>query len=179
MTTPLDPALLERARQVRLLALDVDGILTDGRLYFDSDGREIKAFHVADGLGLNALRKAGFTLAIITGRASRMVSDRAASLGIEHVYQGQDDKGAALQDLLAQTGLAAAQLAYAGDDWIDLPVLQRVGLAVTVPHAPAEVKAAAHWITTRAGGAGAVRELCELLLDAQALRAATLAPYLA
>ena len=177
--TARNAELLERARAVRLLALDVDGVLTDGRLYFDSEGREIKAFHVADGLGLKALQSTGIDLALITGRASRMVADRAASLGIEHVYQGQDDKGVALADLLEHTGLQASQLAYAGDDWIDLPVLTRVGLAVTVPHAPAEVKSACHWVTSRSGGQGAVRELCELLLDAQGSKDALIAKYLA
>lgn len=172
-------AVMERARRVRMLALDVDGVLTDGRLYFDSEGREIKAFHVADGLGLKALQAAGIELAVITGRASRMVSDRAASLGIEHVYQGQDDKGMALADLLEQTGLDPSELAYAGDDWIDLPILTRVGFAVTVPHAPEEVKQVCHWVTPRDGGAGAVRDLCELLLDAQGRKEQLLARYLA
>lgn len=162
-----DPLLLERAARIRLLALDVDGVLTDGQLYFDSRGNELKAFYTADGMGLKALQHCGLTLAIITGRSSVMVSDRAASLGIEHVFQGRDNKLDAFNELLAATGLEEEEVCYAGDDWIDMPVLSRVGLAVTVPAADAAVKELAHWVTTRKGGRGAVREICQLLLHAQ------------
>lgn len=162
-----DPLLLEKAARIELLALDVDGVLTDGRLYFDNAGNEWKAFHTGDGLGLRALQGAGVQVALITGRSSRIVADRAASLGIEHVYQGSDDKLSAYLDLLQRTGLEDERVGYAGDDWIDLPLLRRAGLAVTVPAAGPAVRAACHWITTREGGAGAVRELCELLLEAR------------
>jgi len=162
-----DPLLLERAAKIRLLALDVDGVLTDGRLYFDSQGNEIKAFFTADGLGLKALQRFGVTLAIITGRVSPMVTDRAASLGIEHVYQGQEDKLSAFLELLEATGVAEEQVCYAGDDWIDMPVLQRAGLAITVPAADRAVREVAHYVTRREGGMGAVREICQLILDAQ------------
>ncbi len=162
-----DPLLLERAARIRLLALDVDGVLTDGQLYFDTRGNELKAFYTPDGLGLKLLQSVGITLALITGRSSPMVSERASSLGIEHVYQGQDDKLGAFMNLLEVTGVAPEETCYAGDDWIDLPVLRRAGLAVSVPGADAAVRERVHWVTSREGGRGAVREICQLILDAQ------------
>lgn len=173
-----DALLLERAARVKLLALDVDGVLTDGQLYFDNDGNEFKAFSTADGLGLKLLQRLDITLAVITGRSSRIVADRAANLGIEHVYQGQDDKLTAYLDLLERTGCSDEETCYAGDDWIDLPLLTRVGLAVTVPTADPEVRSRSHWITASAGGHGAVRELCDLLIDARGARASLLAGFL-
>jgi 3-deoxy-D-manno-octulosonate 8-phosphate phosphatase (KDO 8-P phosphatase) len=163
----IDAMLLERAKNIRLLALDVDGVLTDGKLYFDSAGNELKAFNTSDGLGLKALQKFGIQLAIITGRESPMVTQRAAHLGIEFVYQGSDDKLAAFMDILEKSGHEAGQVCYAGDDLIDLPVLMRAGLAVTVPEADFEVKDRVHWVTDRSGGNGAVREICNLILKAQ------------
>lgn len=174
MNSPYDPMLLERARKVRLLALDVDGVLTDGRLYFDSQGNELKAFSTRDGFGLKAVQGRGIELAIITGRASPMVTQRAAQLGIEHVFQARDDKLNAFMELLAKTGLDSEQVCYAGDDWLDLPVLQRCGLSVTVPAADQVVKDRVHWVTSQPGGHGAVREICQLLLDAQGHSAAVL-----
>jgi 3-deoxy-D-manno-octulosonate 8-phosphate phosphatase (KDO 8-P phosphatase) len=165
--TSIDPMLLERAKKIRLLALDVDGVMTDGKLYFDTAGNELKAFHVADGLGMKALQKYGIRLAIITGRESPMVTQRANALGIDFVYQGRDNKLNPYMDLLQKTGLDDEQVCYAGDDWIDLPVLIRVGLAVTVPAADKEVKDRVHMITDTTGGNGAVREICNLLLKAQ------------
>jgi 3-deoxy-D-manno-octulosonate 8-phosphate phosphatase (KDO 8-P phosphatase) len=162
-----DPLLLERAARVRLLALDVDGVLTDGQLYFDSQGNELKAFHTHDGLGLKLLQAAGITVALITSRSSSMVAERARALGIEHVYQGREDKLAAFLGLLEETGIAAEHACYAGDDWIDLPVMRQAGLAVTVPDADPAVTERAHWVTGRGGGRGAVREICQLILDAQ------------
>ena len=162
-----DALLLERAAGVRALVLDVDGVLTDGQLYFDNQGNEMKAFCVRDGLGLRALQGQGLQLALITGRQSRIVADRAASLGIEQVFQGRNDKLAALQEFLDASGLDPAQVCYAGDDWIDIPVLMRVGLAVTVADADPVVRERAHWITSRPGGKGAVREICDLILAAQ------------
>lgn len=172
------PDVLERARAVRLLVLDVDGVMTDGRLYFDSEGNEIKAFHTRDGLGLKAVQACGIELAIITGRESPMVTRRAEALGISHVHQGSDDKLAAWEDVLRTTGLEARQACYAGDDWVDLPVLRRAGLAVTVPDADPVVKDHAHWVTSRAGGHGAVREICQLLLEAQGRAAQAVQRYL-
>ena len=163
----IDPMLRERASGIRLLALDVDGILTDGRLYFDTSGNELKAFHTRDGLGLKSLQRFGIELALITGRTSPMVTARAEQLGIRHVYQGRDDKLNAYMDLIQRTGMAHESVCYAGDDWIDLPVLMRVGLAVTVPDADEEVRRRVHWVTSRAGGHGAVREICDLILAAQ------------
>ncbi len=172
-----DPLLLERAARIRLLALDVDGVLTDGRLYFDNEGNELKAFSVRDGLGIKALQSEGVEVALITGRKSRIVADRAAALGIGHVYQGRDDKLTPYLDLLEKTGLGDEAVCYAGDDWIDLPLLRRAGLAVTVPGAGDAVQAACHWITPRAGGEGAVRELCELILAAKGRLEAVIARH--
>jgi 3-deoxy-D-manno-octulosonate 8-phosphate phosphatase (KDO 8-P phosphatase) len=168
-TSGFDPLLLERAAEVRALVLDVDGVLTDGRLYFDNQGNELKAFSTRDGLGIKALQSQGTLLALITGRRSEIVARRAANLGIEHVYQGRDDKLNAFNELLAATGLEERRICYAGDDWVDIPVLDRVGLAVTVPDADAVVKGHAHWITPSRGGHGAVRDLCNLILAARGL----------
>jgi 3-deoxy-D-manno-octulosonate 8-phosphate phosphatase (KDO 8-P phosphatase) len=164
-----DSLLLERAARTRALVLDVDGVLTDGRLYFDNQGNEMKAFCTRDGLGIRALQRCGIRVALITGRQSQIVANRAANLGIEHVYQGRNDKLNALHELLAATGLEAPELCYAGDDWVDIPVLDRVGLAVTVADADAVVKGHVHWITSCSGGHGAVREICDLILAAQGL----------
>ena len=164
-----DPLLLERAASIRLLALDVDGVLTDGSLYFDSGGNEMKAFSTRDGLGLRSLQLCGIELALITGRQSKIVTRRAAQLGISHVYQGSNDKLHAFNHLLEKTGFDEQQVCYAGDDWIDLPVLERVGLAVTVPEADKIVKNSVHWVTSLGGGKGAVREICNLVLAAQGL----------
>lgn len=165
--TAMDPALQERARKIRMLVLDVDGVLTDGRLYFDNAGNEMKAFNSRDGLGIKTLQRCGIEVAIITGRKSAIVSQRMAQLDIKHVYQGREDKLNAFTHLLETTGLEAEQTCFAGDDWIDLPVLLRVGLAVTVADADAHVKEHVHWVTRRNGGEGAVREICNLLLAAQ------------
>lgn len=162
-----DPLLLERAARVRNLVLDVDGVLTDGRLYFDNQGNELKAFYTRDGFGLKSVRSQGVLLALITGRRSELVARRADNLGIEHVYQGRDDKLNAFNELVEATGIDPQETCYAGDDWVDIPVLERVGLAVTVPEADAVVRQRAHWITTRPGGRGAVREICDLLLAAR------------
>lgn len=167
--TGLDPLLLERAARVRALVLDVDGVLTDGKLYFDNQGNEMKAFSTRDGFGLRALQSQGTLLALITGRRSEIVAHRAANLGIEHVYQGRNDKLNAFNELLDATGIDPQEACYAGDDWIDIPVLDRVGLAVTVADADAVVKQRAHWITSRPGGHGAVREICDLILAARGL----------
>lgn len=165
--TDFDPMLLERASGIRLLALDVDGVMTDAKIYFDTAGNELKAFNTRDGLGMKALQRCGIRLAIITGRNSPMVAQRAAQLEIDFVFQGRTDKLEAYMQLLDKSGLEEHQICYAGDDWIDLPVLQRCGLAITVPSADREVKDRVHWVTTRAGGEGAVREMCDLILTAQ------------
>lgn len=163
----MDAALQERAAVIRLLLLDVDGVLTDGRLYFDSNGNEMKAFNTRDGLGIKALQRSGIEVAVITGRESEMVTQRMAELDIQHVYQGRENKLNAFNDLLEVTDLGTEQVCFAGDDWIDLPILVRVGLAVTVADADEYVKDHVHWITQRKGGEGAVREICNLILAAQ------------
>ena len=165
--SPMDAALQERAAKIRMLILDVDGVLTDGKLYFDHAGNEMKAFNTRDGMGLKALQRAGIDVAVISGRKSGAVTQRMAQLGIRHVYQGREDKLDVLLDILRVTGLDVAQICFAGDDWIDLPVLLRAGLAVSVADAEERVKQAAHWITPRNGGDGAVREICNLILAAQ------------
>ncbi len=148
------PALtvIRRAAAVRLVALDVDGVLTDGRLYFGARGEALKAFDVRDGLGLRWLQDAGIEIALITGRTSGIVAARARDLGIRRVMQGQRDKLASLRRLLAQTGMGASECAYMGDDWPDLPVLGAVGLAATVADAPEEVRRCVHWVAPSPGG---------------------------
>lgn len=164
---PMDAVLRERASKIRMLVLDVDGVLTDGKLYFDHAGNEMKAFNTRDGMGMKTLQRVGIEVAVITGRKSEAVAYRMAQLGIQHVYQGREDKLDAFLELLKITGLDAQQVCFAGDDWIDLPVLLRVGLAVSVADAEERVKQQAHWITRRNGGDGAVREICNLILAAQ------------
>jgi len=164
---PMDAVLRERAAKIRLLVVDVDGVLTDGKLYFDHAGNELKAFNTRDGLGMKALQRFGIEVAVITGRKSEAVAHRMNQLGIKHVYQGREDKLDAFLDLLRITGLDAQQVCFAGDDWIDLPVLLRAGLAVSVADAEEQVKQQVHWVTGRNGGDGAVREICNLILSAQ------------
>jgi 3-deoxy-D-manno-octulosonate 8-phosphate phosphatase (KDO 8-P phosphatase) len=161
------PDLHQRAQAIRLLVLDVDGVLTDGRIYYGADGVELKAFNIQDGLGIKLLRTTGVEVAIITGRKSPAVTTRAAELGIVHLFQGAGDKLAAFEEILARLSIDAAAAAGMGDDLPDLPVLRRCGLAVCVPEAPPVMRRAAHYVTDRAGGTGAVREVCDLLMVAQ------------
>ncbi len=167
-----------RARRVRLLVLDVDGVLTDGRLHFTNAGEEIKTFHVRDGHGIKLLAASGVEVAIVTGRRSIAVERRAAELGIAHLHQGADDKGKSFDRLLGDLGLPREAAAYMGDDVVDLPPMRRCGLALTVPDAPPIVKRHAHRITRAAAGAGAVREACEFIMFAQGSLDAQLAVYL-
>ncbi len=159
--------ILEKAARIRLVIFDVDGVLTDGSLFLGDDGQEYKAFNSRDGHGMKMLQSNGVEIAIITGRSSRVVSHRMASLGIEHVYQGARDKAPAYLELRAKLGLDDAQVAYVGDDVVDLPVMRRVGLAIAVQDAHTLVKKHAHWQTPNRGGRGAARDVCELLLEAQ------------
>ena len=159
---------IESASKVRLLLLDVDGILTDGRLYFSNSGEESKAFHSLDGHGIKMLMLAGIPVGIITGRESNIVTKRAADLGIDILYQGREDKIDVLKEIITNKGIDAHAIAYAGDDLPDLPVLQAVGLSFSVPGAHPDVKGAVNAITTRCGGEGAVREITEFILNAQA-----------
>lgn len=157
------------AAATRLLVLDVDGVLTDGRLYYDADGRETKSFHVRDGLGLQQVMAAGITVAVISGRASAAAAARLAELRVPHVYLGRNDKAVVLEALLQQLGVPAEATACVGDDVTDLPIMTRAGLGIAVADAHPRVRAAAHWCTTTAGGLGAVREVCDLLLAARGL----------
>jgi 3-deoxy-D-manno-octulosonate 8-phosphate phosphatase (KDO 8-P phosphatase) len=156
-----------RAHRVRLLITDVDGVLTDGRLYFGPQGEALKVFDVRDGHGIKLLLAAGITVAILSARRSEIVDRRASDLGIQHVLQGESNKAEGYARLCATCGVSAEQCAFIGDDWPDLPVLQRVGFAATVADAAAEVKAVAHWIAGAPGGRAAVRELAEYVLRAQ------------
>lgn len=162
------PDLQQRAAKIRLLVLDVDGVLTDGRLYFDAGGEALKVFHVRDGAGIVQLRRAGIEVALISGRNSPAVATRMQELGVLHVQQGIHDKQQALQHLLQQLQVSTEQLACVGDDTPDLPMLQLAQLAVAVADAHPAVRAAAHHVTQLNGGMGAVREVCDLILQAQA-----------
>jgi 3-deoxy-D-manno-octulosonate 8-phosphate phosphatase (KDO 8-P phosphatase) len=162
-----DPSVRARAAGVRLVLFDVDGVLTDGRLYMDNDGQEYKAFNSRDGHGLKLLARSGVEVGIITGRSSGVVEHRSRELGIRHVHQGCIDKLAVYLDLTARLGLEPAQTAFVGDDVVDLPILLRAGLAVAVQDAHPLVRQHAHWVTPSAGGQGAARELCEFIMAAQ------------
>ncbi|HEV7822204.1 MAG TPA: HAD family hydrolase [Burkholderiales bacterium] len=171
-------AIYAKAKRIRLAVFDVDGVLTDGTLYLTDSGEEIKAFNSLDGHGMKMLRESGVQLAIITGRTSRSVELRAKNLGIELVFQGVADKAVALATLLGQSALEAAAIAYMGDDVVDLPVLRRCGLALTVPAAPLLVKQHADYVTQAHGGHGAAREVCELIMHAQGTLEPALAAFL-
>lgn len=159
--------LHHRASLIRLLVLDVDGVLTDGKLYFSGKGDEYKAFNTLDGQGIKLLQKSGVQVGIITGRTSELVARRAQDLGIVHLAQGREDKFSALQELLARAPMALEHIAFMGDDYPDLTVMTKVGLALAPPTAVAPVLARAHWHSVRAGGEGAVREACDLIMQAQ------------
>ncbi len=160
-------AIVEKARKLKLLILDVDGVLTDGKLFFDNDGNEYKSFHAQDGHGIKMLRQTGVEVAIISGRKSKSVALRMKNLGIEHVYQGHENKVAAFNEIIALIGITPDQAAHVGDDVIDLPVMRRVGLAIAVNDANFVVKQYADWCTTLPGGMGAVREVCDFIMQAQ------------
>jgi len=168
--------VIERVRHLRLMAFDVDGVLTDGRLWYSSQGEQLKAFHVLDGHGLKLLLEGGIHVALITGRDGAVVRRRAAELGIAMVQHGVRDKAQALQALAQEHGLNLSEVGYMGDDIIDLPAMQRAGFAASVPNAPAYVAQAAHWVSPSAGGAGAVRDCSDLILAAQGKLAALFSP---
>ncbi len=167
-----------RAERIRLVIFDVDGVLTDASLYLGDDGREYKAFNSRDGQGMVMLQESGVRLAVITGRSSEVVQTRMASLGVRYIYQGQRHKLPAYEELRGRLSLDEAEVAYVGDDLVDLPVMRRVGLAVAVADAHAMVRQHAHWCTHACGGRGAAREVCELILDAQGKLDALIARYL-
>jgi len=169
--------ILARARAVKVLAFDVDGVLTDGSLFYGDDGQEYKSFNSRDGHGIKMLRDTGIDVAILTGRVSKVVLHRARNLGIAHIIQGAHDKLVAYEAMLAETGCQPEDIAYMGDDLVDLPVLRRCGLGCTVPDAPDEVKARAHLVTRAGAGRGAAREVCELIMRAQGTWETQLAQY--
>ena len=170
--------ILERAKTIKLVIFDVDGVLTDGSLFLGDDGLEYKAFNSRDGHGMKMLQESGVTVAIITGRTSKVVEYRMQGLGIEHVYQGQHDKRIAFAKLLEKLQLTPEQVAYVGDDIVDLPVMSKVGLAIAVQDAHSMVVKHSHWQTPSCGGRGAGRDVCEMLMEAHGVLQETLDSYL-
>lgn len=160
-------AVIERARAIRLMIFDVDGVLTNGGLILGDDGQEYKIFNSRDGHGIRMLSECGITPALLTGRESKVVTLRAKDLNIEHVIQGRRNKLPAFEELLSALNLSPEDAAFVGDDWVDLPIMRRAGLGIAVADAAPEVCANAHWVTAHAGGHGAAREACELIIRAQ------------
>ena len=172
-----DLDLAARLRGIRLLTCDVDGVLTDARIFVDDHGREIKAYSAQDGQGIKMLLRAGVAVAWISGSRAESVAHRARQLGVAHVVLGVENKAGPWDNLRAQLGIPAEACAHVGDDLPDVPLFNRCGLAVAVPHAPPAVQARAHYVTRRDGGQGAVREVCEMILGAQQLLAGELAAW--
>ncbi|NOT85231.1 MAG: 3-deoxy-manno-octulosonate-8-phosphatase KdsC [Methylococcaceae bacterium] len=177
-TPKIADAILEKAKKLQLLILDVDGVLTDGKLFFDAAGVEYKSFHARDGHGIKLLQQAGVKVAIISGRSSASVALRMQSLGVELVYQGHENKLAAFNEILQRLSLNPEQVAHVGDDVLDLPIMIRAGLAIAVQDAHFSVKRYAHWCTELQGGSGAVREVCDLIMQAQGTFEASVRRYL-
>ena len=169
--------VLTRAKAIKLVIFDVDGVMTDGGLTIGDDGQEYKTFNSQDGLGMKLLKASGVQMAIITGRTSNVVKQRSESIGVAHFYQGVDDKLKAFNELINMLDIAAEQTAFMGDDVVDVPPMLRCGLAVSVPAAPEIVKDRAHYVTKKQGGQGAVRELCELIMHVQGTFEAQMAPF--
>ncbi|MBV2089805.1 MAG: 3-deoxy-manno-octulosonate-8-phosphatase KdsC [Candidatus Thiodiazotropha sp. (ex Ctena orbiculata)] len=168
----------EKAKAVKLVIFDVDGVLTDGGLFLGDDGQEYKAFHSRDGHGMKMLQYTGVVIGIITGRTSEVVRLRMESLGIEYVYQGKLEKLPAYEELKEKLGLSDEQIAYVGDDVVDLPIMRRVGLAIAVQDAHPFVLQHAHWQTPHGGGRGAARDVCEMIMQAQDTLQSSLERYL-
>ena len=177
-TTQDTRVILEKARDIRILLLDVDGVLTDGSIHCGDDGTEGKRFNTQDGFGLRLLHEAGIDSGLISARSSEAVSRRATELNIRFVFQGVSSKLTAFQNILKETGYKPYQAAYMGDDWLDLPLLTRAGLALAPASAVSQVREAAHYVTSRRGGDGAVREACELILEGRGLFAELLQRHL-
>ena len=167
-----------RARRLKLMAFDVDGVLSEGSLFYTDDGVELKVFNSLDGLGMKMLQRAGITVAIITGRKATCVEHRMKNLGIDILYQGIEDKVEALNDLLAKLGIAADEAGYMGDDIVDLRIRDACGFSAAAADCHELVKSYARMMSTKIGGRGAVREVCEFILDAQGKLDEALAPYL-
>lgn len=169
--------VIKAAQKIKLILLDVDGVLTDGRLYYGNDGEEFKAFDIQDGLGIKLLQKGGIEVGIITGRTSKLLTRRTEELDIELVVQGREDKLTALNEILEDRAINLKEIAFVGDDLPDLAVISRVGLGITPANGNHIVASQALWQTKKAGGQGAVREVAELILNAQGKLEALLAPY--
>jgi len=172
------PDALARARRIKLMIFDVDGVLTDGRLWYGPSGEALKVFHGFDGHGIKMLATSGVQAALLSGRSSPAVTARAAELGIEHVLQGIGDKRATLGGLLKRLGLRAAAAGAMGDDLVDLPMLVRCGFSATVPGAPEEVRRRVHYVAAAPAGGGAAREVCEFVMRAQGTLEAAVREYL-
>jgi len=170
--------LMTKARNIRLVALDVDGVLTDGSIIYTSQGEQVQSFHVHDGLGLKLLGLAEIRVAIISSRSSRALTIRAEELGIKLIYQGLSDKIQVYEEIKEKLGITDKEFAYIGDDWVDLPLLRKAGLAIVVANATQSMKDYADYVTQKPGGSGAVREACELILKSQNRRSEFLNFYL-
>ena len=169
--------VLARAKEIKCVVFDVDGVMTDGSLGIGDDGQEFKSFNSLDGLGMKLLKASGVQMAIITGRTSNVVKTRAESTGVAHFYQGVEDKLEAFNDLMAKMNLQADEMAFMGDDVVDAPAMMRCGLAITVPSGHRLLKPHAHYITDAPAGRGAVREVCELIMQAQGTLETQMAPF--
>ena len=174
----INDAIIDRARKIKLLILDVDGVLSNGQLFFTNSGEEIKAFNSLDGHGIKMLQNSGVKVAIITGRTSHIVEKRAASLGITILIQGREDKLAALQEIRQEHLFELAEIAHMGDDHPDLPLIKCLGLGISVDNAHWLVKEHAHWVSELKGGEGAVREACDLIMLAQGTFDESIKPYM-
>ncbi len=179
LLTNLPPTLLAQLKAIKLAIFDVDGVLTDGKLYYDNQGNEFKAFNAKDGHGMKLLQQQGIPVAIITARNSALVDKRMKDLGINFLFQNSRDKLVVFRQLLSDLDLSAQQVCYVGDDLLDLPVMHRVGVSIAVQDAHFAVKERADWVTQAKGGEGAAREVCDLILSAQDKLDAVIAHYLA
>jgi len=169
--------VLARAKLIKVVIFDVDGVMTDGGLTIGDDGQEYKTFNSQDGLGMKLLKQSGVEMAIITGRTSQVVKQRAETTGVAHFYQGTEDKLKTFNDLVIKMNIKPEETAFMGDDVVDVPPMLRCGLAIAVPTAPESVKQRAHYVTFGQGGRGAVREVCELIMRAQGTFDAQMAPF--
>lgn len=177
MNDPHRRRALAKAKEIKLLLLDVDGVLTDGNLLYSGSGEESKAFNTQDGFGLRLLREAAIEVGVITARQSEVVARRAGELKMRYIYQGVPNKNEAFKEIMKVSGLKPYEIAYMGDDWLDLALLQQVGLAIVPANGVAEVKEIAHFITDRSGGAGAVRDACDLIIESKNLLMELLQKY--
>ncbi len=164
---PVDSQTQEKAKKIKLLICDIDGVFSDGSIYLGNEGEELKAFNTKDGYGIKALMQRGVEVAVITGRQSAIVEKRMTSLGVKYIYQGMETKAVGLAELTKDLGLTLQEIAFIGDDYPDIPAMQQVGLAVAVADAHPFVKQIAHYVTSTRGGKGAVRELTDLLIASQ------------